>query len=203
MKTLPWIIIVLLLVVILLQRECSHRPECPPVRVDTIPGDTVFTISNIPIYKPVYIDTVNWQKVQINRESDSTKWANEPIDTTEIIKEFYSRQIYKRTLKDDSSAYIFLTDTVTQNRLLESRLIFQNRRPCSIIDNSYGRIQLNNSPIGLYAGFALGRSSREFGIGPSMMLLRKNSCYSVVYDMTNKDLYFNFSAPIWKPKKVP
>ncbi|MFZ4705406.1 MAG: hypothetical protein ACOYMF_05300 [Bacteroidales bacterium] len=168
-----------------------------------IPGDDSPTVTNLPVPEPVYRDTGSIRWYPSFRDTGSTRWMYHEVDTMAILKDYYSRVLYNRTLKDDSSAYIFLTDTVFQNKLWGSKLVFKNRRPCSIVDTSYGRIQLNYSPVGLYAGFAVGRSSRQFGIGPSMMLLRKNACYSVVYDITNKDLYFNFSAPLWKPRKVP
>lgn len=173
------------------------------VSITTIPGDSTNTEINLPVPDPIFIYTGSTHWYPVYKDTGQARWRYHDVDTNAILKDYHSRKVYNRILKDDSSAFISLQDTVSRNRLTGSKLIFNNRRPLSIIDSMNGKIPVNYQPVGLYAGFSVGRSSREFGIGPSIMLLRKNTCYSVVYDLTNKDLYFTVSAPIWKPRKVP
>ena len=173
------------------------------IGITTIPGDTDSTITYIPKPYPVFKDTGSSHWYPVYRDTGSTRWKFYDVDTAAILKDYRYILVYNRILKDDSSLFIGLVDTVSENRLWGSKLSVINRRPISIIDSMHGRVPVNYEPIGLYAGFSVGRSTRQFGIGPSIMLLRKNTSYSIVYDLTNKDLYFNISAPIWKPRKVP
>ena len=87
---------------------------------DTVPGDSVPEVKIVPYPVPVYRDT------------GSTKWRSLPVDTNAILSEYFSRNIYRRILKDDTSALVVITDTVTENRLTAFEFQFQNRRATAI-----------------------------------------------------------------------
>lgn len=91
---------------------------------DTIHGDSVVRIKYYP--RPV----PQW------RDTGSTRWKYLPIDTGAILAEHFSRNAYHRVLKDDSSAYAAIYDTVAENRLTSFRFDFQNRRATHIITNT-------------------------------------------------------------------
>lgn len=91
---------------------------------DTIHGDSVVRIRYYP--RPV----PQW------RDTGSTRWKYLPIDTGAILYEYFSRNAYHRVLKDDSSAYAAIYDTVAENRLTSFRFDFQNRRATHIITNT-------------------------------------------------------------------
>lgn len=81
MKSAPWIIIVVLLGVIFLQRECapsSECPECPEVIYDTV-IDTIVYSDSVYIPLPVYRDT------------GSTHWLRFPVDTLQILSDYFAR----------------------------------------------------------------------------------------------------------------
>jgi len=51
-----------------------------------------------------------------------TTFINNPIDTLSVLKQFYSKVVYKDTLRlKDSLGYITLLDTVNQNRIVSRR----------------------------------------------------------------------------------
>jgi hypothetical protein len=117
-KTLPWIIIAILFLVILYLRECSPKPECPPqiVRVDTIPGDTI--VRDTTIYKPTLV----------YRDTGSTRWLSQDIDTAAILAACMAVNHYRDTLMNDTSALVVVENEVSMNELMRTRLEFLNRR---------------------------------------------------------------------------
>ncbi|MFA5417828.1 MAG: hypothetical protein WC341_05160 [Bacteroidales bacterium] len=162
MKTTPWIIIIVLLVALFLQRECTSKvvcPECPQTTTDTI-HDTITkpTVQYIP--KPVYTDT------------GSTKWRFYQVDT----------------LQNDSNALIVLTDTVSQNRIMY-RCPQITLYPQIIRQTT--RVEVPKpSKNKFYLGMAIGRNPNQFSLAPSMLLQsKKGSGYSISYDLFTHDIY--------------
>jgi hypothetical protein len=100
----------------------------PPIShttITTVPGDMVPDTLFFPAPYPVFRDT------------GTTRWRSLPVDTGAILAEYFSRNVYRRILKNDTSALVVITDTVTQNRLTAFKLEFQNRRATAIITNIY------------------------------------------------------------------
>ncbi|MFA5419631.1 MAG: hypothetical protein WC341_14365 [Bacteroidales bacterium] len=178
MKTTPWIIIIVLLGALFLQRECTHEvvcPECPQTTSDTI-HDTITkpTVQYIP--KPVYTDT------------GSTKWRFHQVDTLQILSEYFSRHLYQDTLQNDSNALIVLTDTVSQNRILY-RYPQITLYPQIIRQSTRVEVPLP-SKNKFYLGMAIGRNPNQFSLAPSMLLQsKKGSGYSISYDLVTHDIY--------------
>jgi len=90
------------------------------VYTDTVFGDSV----PYPVYYPAPIPV--W------RDTGSTRWKYHPVDTNAILTDYFSRNAYVRVLKDDSSAYAAIYDTVSQNSLTSFRFEFQNRKPTTV-----------------------------------------------------------------------
>lgn len=123
MKTTTTIILTLL-ALLFLQRECTRPPVHPPVpdtirTSDTI-FDTILLTKTIERPKTFYvIDSFEYQTI---------------VDTAAIIRDFISLKIVNRVLMDDTVAYIGITDSLTRNSLLGATLEYKNRRP-TIIEN--------------------------------------------------------------------
>lgn len=78
---------------------------------------------------PEYIDT------------GSTKYLPAKIDTSAVIKDYYAKKRYRKVFKDDTSAFIKLWATLSQNGFDSLGIEFQNRRKIQI--NNYA----NNPPL--------------------------------------------------------
>ncbi len=90
----------------------------------------------------VYHDTIG-KPVPVYRDTGSTKYIPAVVDSAHIFEAyvklhhlFYTRNIYKDTLKNDSCALIAVLDTVYMNELQRRELIYQNRTPKLIITNT-------------------------------------------------------------------
>lgn len=186
MQNIKTIIILILVALLILQRECQRCPEAIETHTtDTIPGDAVPVL--VPIDRPipqfVYVDTGSWNYF--------------PIDTMAIIKDYFSKAVYFNVLKDDSSAYIAVYDTVHMNRLQGRSLLFANRRPTAI--NHYTTIQHTDERMKLYAGamFALSKK-QEPEFGPALILITpKGYGYSYAYGLNHQTHTFSL---VWKIK---
>lgn len=178
MKTTHWIIIIVLLGALFLQRECTPKvkcPECPQTTTDTI-HDTITkpTVHYIP--KPIYTDT------------GSIKWCFYPVDTLLILSDYFSRHLYQDTLQNDSNALIVLTDTVSQNRIMY-RYPQITLYPQTIRQTTWVEVP-KPSKNKFYLGMAIGRNPNQFSLAPSMLFQsKKGSGYSISYDLFTHDIY--------------
>jgi hypothetical protein len=172
---------VILVIIIVLQRECNKPEPCPPMPADTvniiIPPDPEIIIKPVPKPYPVYRDT------------GSVRWKYKKIDSLEIVKLYFAQNKYHRILKDDTSAFVAITDVVTENELQEAIFEFQNRRP--IMVQEINILPPSKAKNKYFVGLGIGRSPTEFGLAPSVALLtKKDHLYTTHYDVLNKDLYF-------------
>jgi hypothetical protein len=180
MKTTPWLIIILLLALLFLQHKYTPEPKAImdiQTTTDTI-HDTIFKTIHYYTPKPIYTDT------------GSTKWRWYPIDTNQILGDYFARYFYIDTLQNDSNALIVLFDTVSQNHITyrhpKITLYPKTIRQTSLLDIS----QPSSNKV--YLGMAIGRNPNQFSLAPSIMFQSKNRVYSLSYDILNKDLYVGF-----------
>lgn len=184
-KTIPhYVIIIILIGIIFLQRECHRCPEVQTITtIDTIPGDSIPYAVEVPKPIPYWIDTGSWH------------YQTQQIDTMAILRDYFARVYYLDTLKNDSSAFIALIDTVHMNRLQGRQLTFLNRRPISIIHTT--AIQQPEDRVKLYAGAMLALTpENRSDIGPVLMMMTpKGAGYSYAYGINEKTHTFTF---LWK-----
>ena len=187
MKSASYIIIIVLLAIIFLQRECNtstkdsgcnHSVE---VVIDTI-HDTVEILSVQYVPSISYIDT------------GSVLWKYHTIDTALILSDYFSKYYYQDTILNDTFGLIILRDTITQNKI-------SYRNPHISI---YPRLikqttllkQVAPPKAKLFLGLGLGRNLTHFSLSPSLMLItKKETAYSLSYDLLNQDIYFTM---YWK-----
>ena len=187
MKSASYIIIIVLLAIIFLQRECNtstkdsgcnHSVE---VVIDTI-HDTVEILSVQYVPSISYIDT------------GSVLWKYHTIDTALILSDYFSKYYYQDTILNDTFGLIILRDTITQNKIsyrnphisIYPRLIKQT----TILQQS------NHPRAKVFLGFGLGGNMNHFSLSPSLMLItKKETAYSLSYDLFNQDVYFTM---YWK-----
>ena len=187
MKSVSYIIIIVLVFIILLQRECNtsikdsdcnHTVE---VVIDTI-RDTVEILSVQYVPSISYIDT------------GSTVWKHHTIDTALILSDYFSKYYYQDTVLNDSDGIVIINDTITQNKIL-----FRNPQ-ISIYPRLIKQTTiLNQVPqlrAKIFLGLGLGRNMKQFSLSPSLMFIsKKQTAYSISYDLLNQDVYFTMH---WK-----
>ena len=103
------ILIVILLGIILFLKNCQE----PQVKFET-KTETKIEYKEVEIEKEVYVPEY-YEKIVTNLD---TVLVNNPIDTLEILKEFYSKFYYKDTISLDTLGFIVINDTITQNRIM-------------------------------------------------------------------------------------
>ena len=116
-KNIQFLLIVVLVVLLLLQRSCSSNQDIiePTIitKVET-KWDTI-TINKVE-YVPKWIE-----KVVTVYEND-TIIINTPIDTLEVLKEYYAKNVYVDKIVLDSLGTVTITDTITQNKIFSRKI---------------------------------------------------------------------------------
>lgn len=172
-------IILLLLNGLWLQRACHRCPECPELKVSktVVPGDSVAVAYKVVL--PKTTDTI-YQSIPAS------------IDTAAIIRNYFASFRGTDTLANDSSVFVSINWTVSQNSLTAIQPFIANRRPTSIISLSPVVHPKNK----LYAGFLLGSQGRQPGFGPALSYQSKNDVlYSISYDLFNREVHLSMQ---WK-----
>jgi hypothetical protein len=171
-------IVLILLGLLFFQQQCK-RPVKPDVVVthDTIPGDPFPVLVHVGQPDPVYVD--------------QPYILPAIIDTMGVIIDYFSKYYYADTLKDDSSAFIALYETVKGNRIIDRSFSFQNKR-ATVVNNYYPAEKTK-----LYAGAMVAiRPSQQLDIGPAVMLITKKGYgYSYAYGVNERTHTLSF---VWK-----
>lgn len=173
-KTIPhYVIIIILIGIIFLQRECHRCPEVTAsYRVDTVPGDVVPSVIELSRPDPYFIFVDTGRRMF--------------VDTAAILRDYFARVVYLDTLKDDSTAFIAILDTVTQNRLMGRHLLYANRKPTSIIHTT--TIQpADPERLKLYAGAMFALTPERSDLGPALIMMTpRGAGYSYAYGINEK-----------------
>ena len=174
-----YLTIVLILIGLLIFQQQCIRPEKPQTIVthDTIPGDPFPVLVEVGKPDPIYYEEPYIMPAL--------------IDTVGVIIDYFSKYYYADTLKDDSSAFIALYETIYGNRILDRKFSFQNRR-ATVINNYYPPDRTK-----LLAGTMLAVSpDQSLEIGPTVILITKKGYgYSYAYGINHKTHTFSF---VWK-----
>jgi hypothetical protein len=128
----------------------------PVPYVTTLPADTV--IQTVP-----YIDSAYCKQLAIR---------------------YYSRNVYRQTLVDDSILTASLLDTVSENRLLNRKFEFKINRPQTVIVNTMQPAEKQS--IRLFVGATVTKLPANYSVGPSVMLSLRKSALTYTYDFVNR-----------------
>tara|TARA_R110000744_G_scaffold343267_1_gene448480 strand:+ start:415 stop:1011 length:597 start_codon:yes stop_codon:yes gene_type:complete len=163
-KNIQFLLIVVLVVLLLLQRSCSSNQDIiePTIitKVET-KWDTI-TINKVE-YVPKWIE-----KVVTVYEND-TIIINTPIDTLEVLKEYYAKNVYVDKIVLDSLGTVTITDTITQNKIFSRKIQSDILIPTTTLTQE---IYLNNREF--YWGLnAAGRSSQINYLGGGILYKSK------------------------------
>jgi hypothetical protein len=129
MKNLPWLVIVGLLAIILLQRvHCGGSDPVNTAKIDTVVKIDTFYITKDTVIKkkifPVRVDTLYDTSFVPNPNYDSLK-----VQYEELAKDFLLRRIYRDSLTLDSFGYVLVIDTVRYNKLFDREYKYHYELP--------------------------------------------------------------------------
>ena len=180
MKTAPWIIIIILIAVIFFLRECTpvHEcPVCPELRNDTVYDSIPYPVIS---YKPriVFRDTGSYHRIPLTKQ-----------DSINIVQFYFETNYYADTIADSTHVFVLVEDSVSQNQITWRRKTVRVF-PATIYTTQIVTKQADPRRM-MYVGLGVGRSMQSFGLAPSLLYISKRqSAYSLSYDLLNKDAYF-------------
>jgi hypothetical protein len=126
-KNLQTIIILTLVIVILLMRNCSGTKSIN-VNEPRIERDTVVEYITVTKTTPVYVPKIKY----INKINVDTFLVYNPIDTASILADYYS-EVYYDDEQNLDSLYLTILDTISQNRIIGRQIKYTLKYPQSII----------------------------------------------------------------------
>lgn len=183
MKSVPWIIISVLIALLFLQRECTHCPECPECpEVDTSSTVRIDSIGYPVIaYRPMA--DLKW-----NFTFDFTKPMTRS-DSAAAVQDYLLKYYLRDTLIFDTNAIMILEDSINMNRVIWRKPTF-TLFPRTVTNTQIVTKQAD--PLRkMFVGVGIGRSKNQFGLSPTLMYLsKKDHAYSLSYDILNHDIYF-------------
>jgi hypothetical protein len=171
------IIIFGLIVGILCLRFCSVKPDGKVVTIDGKPYEVIkHTVDTL--YVPT-VQTVYKRGKDIYKEVPVYVQLPGDVDTVQVIKDYYSKVVYKDTLKlKDSLGYVSITDTIFNNSILGR-----------VWDSHINKITINDRMIvkelpknQFYLGSELGLNNQTVftSFSPSLLLkTKKDRIFSI------------------------
>ena len=184
MKITYPIIILILIAIIFLQRECNS-----PIKPDTIIIHDTINYSDT-IYKPKPYEVIKYQYKNIHHYKIDTVIDFALVDTMAILSDYFAKYVYKDTILNDTNGFITIYDTITKNRIL-SRSVHKKFYP-----TTYTVTTPIKHRTKVYIGFGANGWLDKFGVSINMALLTKQDhLYSIGYDPLNKNVAINL---YWK-----
>tara|TARA_R110002020_G_scaffold289469_1_gene504941 strand:+ start:701 stop:1351 length:651 start_codon:yes stop_codon:yes gene_type:complete len=191
-KNIQTVLIVVLIVIIFLLRECQGNKQPQPTPETIVKIETKYDT----IIKEVISYVPKWRtKIETVHDTiHDTVLLN--IDTLAILEDYFSTYSYTDTIKEDSVEFI-LFDTITQNRIISRGATYTLLYPTTTITKES---VLNKRE--LYIGFGLGGNRQQLSYLGSELMLRtkKQQIYGVGLGINkNFEPIFTFKMS-WKVK---
>jgi hypothetical protein len=169
---------VVLFTLLILQRECHHCPPC-------------LDISDIDTSINQHIDKLWLTRTEyLPAPLPDTIIQHDTVfpDTSSALKDYASLKIYHRSLLNDSSGIISLTDSIQFNSIKGSQFsahLFQKHTTETITHTIIQELPPKNK---LFVGFTIGASYPLKPIlAPQLVILtKKDHLYAIAYDPFNK-----------------
>lgn len=158
-KLIPFIIAIIgiaLLIAFLLKKD---EERVSGSKIESINGkpyevikheiDTLYLTKTKTKYLPgdsIYVETVVEKEVPV--------YTYMKVDTAAILKQYYSKYVYKDTLKlDDKLGYVSVTDTVTQNKITSRNWKYDIRERVLVDTKIVKELPKREYYVGAGAGF--------------------------------------------------
>jgi len=175
-----YILIITLLVGIIIYFSTQNKPDVEKVKIKK-------TIEIIPVKveTPVYVPKWRTKVETITETKIDIDTFYTPIDTNEILKDYYSKYAYQDTIKIDTFGNIVISDTITKNYIIARKIQSNLEIPKITIEKT---TYLNNRE--LYAGIGLvGGTNQISYIGAEMLYKNKKGKAIGIGAGVNQDLF--------------
>jgi len=184
----PIIIVFLIGVIIYLLTLPSDIKEGTVITKKTV--EIVPITIETPVYVPKYrtlIDTIT--------DIDTFIVSQGPIDTSEILKDYYSTYTYQDTIQIDTFGNIIVKDTITKNYILARKVQSNLEIPKITIENT---VYINNREW--YTGVGLVGSTNQISYIGAEILYRTKKRKAIGIGLgVNRDLFPQASFKLcWK-----
>ena len=164
-------LVIFVLIILVLMKTCGGPSDVTEVEKIVTKVETRY--DTLEIEKKVYVP--KYQTRIVTNTVTDTVVLKSKIDTLEILKDYYSKYVYKDTLKLDSLGYITIIDTITQNKIFSRNFDSQVLIPTTTITNDiylnkvFGGVSIggNKSQINFLSGDLLYKSKSDnvYGLG--------------------------------------
>lgn len=183
--TIQSLLIVVLVIMVLFQSQCSKKPTVEPEVIVTI--------------------ETKWDTVEVVQTEYVPKWKTKlvveydtipsDIDTILILKDYYAKYSYTDTLTLDTLGFLVLNDTITMNSILSRSFVSNIKIPTTTITKE---IYLNKREF--YWGLGLqGQTDQLNYLGGELMYKNKQKNMLGLGLGVNQDLQPVLSGRIyWK-----
>jgi|TARA_B110001452_G_scaffold64562_1_gene51299 hypothetical protein len=200
-KNFQTLIIIGLVIVIFLLRECKGKTKGAPIEPVTIVKietkyDTI--VETVETYIPQYRTKIKYKTKTVHDTVEVHDTV--PVDTLSILEDYFATYAYTDTLKKDSVTFV-INDTISQNKILSRGINYSLVYPTTIITTER---EINKRE--LYIGFGLGGDKQQLSYVGSELLLRnkKQRIYGIGLGINNSFepiLTFKMSWKVKFPKK--
>jgi hypothetical protein len=167
-RTIYLVVIASLIVVLLLVRSCNTPPKPIDKPVTITKVDTIWLKKKDSIvYKPSKSVMIPADTQAILRKH-LTK-----VDTANILKDYFAKYAYRDSIKLDSLGYIYVSDTITENKIASRKVVKDYKIP--IVIDSVKTILPPIYKNQVYVGFnIMGNKTNPVSyFGPSVILKTK------------------------------
>ena len=159
-KNIQFLLIVVLVILLLLQRSCSSDSNIVEPKIITKIETKWDTVT---INKPIYVP--KWKTKIVTKYEIDSILVNIPIDTLEVLKDYYAKNVYIDEIVLDSLGVVIITDTISQNSIFSRQVKSDILIPTTKITEE---IYLNNREF--YWGLGIqGRSDQINYIGGELL----------------------------------
>ncbi len=185
--TYPLIILVLI-VVIFLQRECGNKPP-PEPRIVTVYDTLRYTDT---LYQPKPFNVVKYVYKDIHHYKLDTCYVMGEVDTIAILQDYFATVVYKDTILNDTNGIVTIYDTISENRI-QSRSVHKRFYPTTYIIHSEKPPRTK-----VFVGLGVNGWVDKFGVSANIGLMTKRDhLYTLYYTPINQSVGFNI---YWKIK---
>ena len=123
-----------------------------------------------------------------------TKLLTDTILIKEYVTNYLTKQYYRDTLLDDSTALIVVDDIVYQNKLQNRTLFYKDRTPTQIITHKTYSLPNYRWYIGFSGTVTAGQETKYISLGPDLVVTTPNrSMFRGGYDFINKTINFGYA----------
>jgi len=168
------LLILILVVLVLYQSQCSRKPDVEPEVIVTIETkwDTVNVVQTE--YVPKWRTRVVTERVEVPSD----------IDTMSILRDYYDKYYYTDTLTLDTLGFVVLNDTITQNSVMSRSFVSDISIPTTTITKE---IYLNKREFYWGMGLSGDKSQLNYLGGEFMYKNKQRNMFGVGMGV-NQDL---------------